>query len=505
MGGKLSSTDLDTQEIAMEECPALHLSRELCTALELEDIVYCHWKSTVALDRSARGNNDLDLLVSRHDIRRFTDILHRLGFKEARAPSEREVTGIANYYGYDRAADKLVHVHAHYQLIVGDDMTKNYHLPLERPYLDSAVHAGMFKVAAPEFELIVFVIRMVLKHLTWDAVLSWQGRMPRAARRELEYLQSQAIPARMREMLRQHLSAVDPVLFDRCMCSLRPESPLWMRINVGRELQTALKAYTRRPSSLDSLLKLWRRGSGAVRRRVLKGRARKRMATGAMIALVGGDGAGKSTAVAGLERWLSKNFSTARVHMGRPRWSWTTTAVRGAAKLGRRLGLVAPARVAKGLAAAGAAEVFPGYPALLLDACVARDRYLTYARARRLALAGTLVICDRFPLPQLALMDSRRIEQSVKAEQAHGLIKLLIELEKRYYQAIVPPDLLIVLKIDPEIAVRRKTSEDSTSVRARCQEIWDIDWQSTTAQVIDAGRSQAEVMLDLKSLIWSKL
>src|SRR6266498_1930584 len=104
----------------MEECPALNLIQELCKALDLEGVVYCHWKSTAAIDRSARSDNDLDLLISRRDLWRFTGILQRLGFKEARAPSEREVPGIANYYGYDPAADTLVHVHAHYQLVLGD-------------------------------------------------------------------------------------------------------------------------------------------------------------------------------------------------------------------------------------------------------------------------------------------------------------------------------------------------------------------------------------------------
>jgi thymidylate kinase len=498
---------LDKQEEAgMEQRTAVNLIRELCKTLDLERVVYCHWKSTAALDCSARGDNDLDLLIGRRDIRRFTEILHRLGFKEARAPSEREVTGIANYYGYDRAADKLVHVHAHYQLILGDDMTKNYHLPIERAYLASAVQAGMFKIAAPEFELIVFIIRMVLKHMTWDAILSRQGRLPRAAQRELEHLQAQANLTRMGEMLRQHLPDVDTALFERCMLSLRPDSPIWMRLSVGQQLQKALKAYARRPPAADSLLKLWRRGTGVVRRHLLKRLARKRMAAGgAMIALVGGDGAGKSTAVKELDRWLSKNFSTTRVHMGRPDWSWTTIAVRGVVKLGRRLGLFPHPHSPKELAAAGTVAAFPGYPALLLEACVARDRYLTYARARRFAQIGSLVICDRFPLPQLSLMDSRRIEQAAKADRAHGLTNVLFRLEQRYYQSIAPPDLLIVLKIDPEIAVRRKTSEDSASVRARCQEIWDVDWQSTSAHVIDAGRSQAEVLLDLKSLIWSKL
>ena len=59
----------------------LALTYRLCQALEAERITYCHWKSNNALDRSASGDNDLDLLVSRADVPRFTGILYRLGFK----------------------------------------------------------------------------------------------------------------------------------------------------------------------------------------------------------------------------------------------------------------------------------------------------------------------------------------------------------------------------------------------------------------------------------------
>ncbi len=46
---------------------ALNLIFDLCQALAEEGISYCHWKSNNALDRSASGDNDLDLLVSRTD------------------------------------------------------------------------------------------------------------------------------------------------------------------------------------------------------------------------------------------------------------------------------------------------------------------------------------------------------------------------------------------------------------------------------------------------------
>jgi hypothetical protein len=54
------------------------LVQELCKLMELEGITYCHWKSNNALDRSASGINDLDLLVSRADTDQFNRILNDL-------------------------------------------------------------------------------------------------------------------------------------------------------------------------------------------------------------------------------------------------------------------------------------------------------------------------------------------------------------------------------------------------------------------------------------------
>src|SRR5215211_7026156 len=178
------------QRTVVARQPALGLISQLCQGLAEEDISYCHWKSNNALDRSASGDNDLDLLVSRADAARFTELLYRLGFKQAQAPAEKQMPGVLDYYGYDKEADKLVHVHAHYQLVMGHDMTKNYRLPIEGPYLESAVQGDLFKVPAPEFEFVVFVLRMVLKHATWDAILGREGSLNASEQRELAYLQA---------------------------------------------------------------------------------------------------------------------------------------------------------------------------------------------------------------------------------------------------------------------------------------------------------------------------
>ncbi len=123
----------------------LELVHSLCDELASQQINYCHWKSNADIDRSCSGDNDLDLLVSIEDTQKFVEILSILGFKQARVNPEHALPGVLDYYGYDQITGRLVHVHAHYQLIMGHDATKNYHIPIEKAYLESASFNGPSK------------------------------------------------------------------------------------------------------------------------------------------------------------------------------------------------------------------------------------------------------------------------------------------------------------------------------------------------------------------------
>jgi thymidylate kinase len=491
---------------SLQNKSTLKLVSRLCQTLENEGINYCHWKSNNALDRSANGENDLDLLVGRKDIQKFTEILFRLGFKQAKTPLEQQMPSVLDYYGYDADADKLVHVHAHYQLIIGHDRTKNYHLPIEKPFLESVTQGELFRTPSVEFEFIVFVIRMILKYSTWDAIITRQGDLPSSAKDELVYLQKQVNWMQIYNHLQQYLPYINAQLFNNCLESLQPNYPIWERIQLGHQIQKQLQVHARRIHILDVYLKLSRQISRALGRRIMKKLPKKRFVNGGvMIALVGGDGAGKSTAIDQLYSWLSKDFDTIKVHLGKPPWSLTTITIRGLLKIGRLIESLFNKQSDLASGKETNNENTPEYSPLLWEVCAARDRYRSYGRAKRFATNGGIVICDRFPLPEIKLMDGPQIERRVDIIDMNRFTKFLIKLEQHWYQYISLPELVIVLKLDPEIAVERKTTEPESHVRPRSTEIWELDWQQTPALIIDASRSKEEVIDEIKSLVWSIL
>ena len=479
----------------------LQLVLDLCAAMDREGIRTCHWKSTDALDRSASGENDLDLLVAEDDVARFEGVLRELGFIEAIVGRAQRQPGIRHFYGLDDASGRLVDVHAHEQLILGDDATKNYRLPIESAYLSTSTAADPFMVPAPELELAVFVVRMMLKHGSPEAMLSARGSLGRREREELAYLSDRSDPAvRWRDLTRS-APMLESSILERCIASFDRGRTLRMRLEVWGELRRRLAPGARRPRAVDVWLQVWRRVAGRTRRHVLSRPPRKRpVGGGRVIALIGSDGAGKSTTARGLSQWLSPIFAVHRIHLGKPRRSLAWILLRSGIHIGRRLGLAgteAPAPV--GSPDAPVDE--PGRARLAIEALTARDRWRAAKRARRLASRGSIVICDRYPLPQISV-DGPRPGQRVLALE--GSPSRLSGIERRYHARIAAPDVVVVLAVSPEVAMRRRPEADPTVIDARAREVLSAPWGADVV-IVDASRSADAVLADVKRGVWAGL
>ncbi|MDQ5845077.1 MAG: hypothetical protein M3539_07240 [Acidobacteriota bacterium] len=483
------------------------LIKKLCDALNAQQISYCHWKSNWRLTRWLTGDGDLDLLVERADAQRFVAIIHSLGFKQAEPPSDRSVPGILNFYGFDSETNRFIHLHVHYQLVIGHDLTKNYHLPIQSAYLENSTRHGLLPTPKPEFEFIVFVLRMILKHSMLESMArSMFGRAAtnNALEEELEQLESQVDHARVANLLPSVAPAMDYDFFDSCVESLRSGNSIWTRTRIRQELEQRLKSCARQPRTADAVSKLSRRVTRSIHKRLFRGSSRKRfVAGGLLIAVIGGDGAGKTTTLGEINRWLSKKFLTRRFHLGKPPRSAATFALIVLLRV-RRL-ITGAATHPERLVGTETLSGFPGYLQLLRWVSAGRDRCRVYTKARRFATNGGIALCDRYPLPQVRLMESPNIARTIKPERRNGLVKRLLKAETNYYRKMMLPDLLIVLRVEPDVAVRRKTTESEHHVRVRSTELWEQDWSGTNGYVIDASRPLEEVVSQAQSVIWSKL
>lgn len=481
----------------------IQLVRQLASTLDESRVGYCHWKSNAGIERAEQGETDLDLLVARSDVALFVTALSSLGFFEVARPRSPAVPGTSDFVGYDAAADRFVHVHAHYQLVLGHDRTKNFRIPIERPYLHSASVKRLLPTPAPEFEYVIFVIRMVLKYAIADEILWAAARGNRAGLHpseaaEFDALGSEVDPEGVRAVLRDHIPYVDPEVFKAAEAVVRGEYGFWRRVRVASRLREDLQAQARKGPFIDAWLRVWRRGVVAIQRRSGSPSRYQLASGGAMIAVLGGDGSGKTTVLAELERWFSGLFDVTSVHLGKPKWSWTTYLIRGIVKItGSIRSLFSPG----GKAANDPAE----WRRLVWLACQARDRYRTFKRVRRRANRGGLIISDRYPHPALSLMEVPQIERLTEGRPRSRFVRRLIRTEDRYHRKISQPEVVVVLKLEPEEAGRRKTDERYDYVVERAADIWDVDWSRWPVGQVDASQTREAVAADVKAHIWSSL
>src|ERR1700694_209122 len=336
----------------------------LGAALAMRGVSYGQWKGHGKRERWESGRGDIDLLVDRAAWADFADVLAGLGFKLALPPPGREAAGILHYFGLDERTGQLIHVHAYQRLVVGLPWRTHYRLPLERALLDSATQQAVFKTPAPELEIVVLVLRLSLRHALTDPLRRTPPRWLDGALPELDRLEDQATPEAVRAALARHFPEVSVTLFERCRHALRGDYSPWRRLAVRVQLARALAAHASRPPVFALAERVWQR---------VRPLGQRLAGGGSVVALLGGDGSGKSTYAEALDAWLGSSLATLHLQLGRPPRSLTTLVVGAALKIAQGVG--APPRIVAHLE-------------LLRSGCTARDRYRVYRRARRFATGG---------------------------------------------------------------------------------------------------------------------
>ena len=290
--------------------------RSLFNSLERKSIRYCHWKSNIRLEDTLAAAEDIDLLVDQRDARLFHAALLENGFKLTQSRSGIGHPGVFHALGLDEASAELVHVHAYFQIVTGDSLAKSYRLPIERSLLEQTRYLHGVRVPTPEAELVLFALRIALKHIGPIEILM-ANRHYRTVSRELGWLREAANAERAEALCTAWFPSIDPPLFRQLLDAIEAERAVARRVVLGWRVAWRLRGLRRLSPMLGAVSRLWRVLSLLVKR--FRRRRDLVLQTGGMIvALVGPKATGKSTIGHELATRLGLHLDVLRIHAGKP-------------------------------------------------------------------------------------------------------------------------------------------------------------------------------------------
>ncbi|TCK18107.1 thymidylate kinase [Thiogranum longum] len=472
----------------------LHLFKEL----DRNNIRYCHWKNNQTVEEGLRGEDDLDILVARDDAQSFFQVLLAFGFHEAEN-RYMKVPFVYHYYGLDEHTGVILHIHVYLKLYTGESHTKNFHFPFEKQLLESSnQRISGCPVPSWEWQLFIYLVRYYLKIscvIGFILLYSRQSEFKREYKRiidELDEVAWDALVSNMRapfsvqtiESLRMAFNEKGPNIRSVLLgISLRWRLFAWRRRGVFRDMSSRYSQILYRVINKYLLHQ---------KKRLVRG--------GAVIAITGFDGTGKTTTCSELEHWFGKQFDVRLDHFGRPK-----------AKL-----ITLPLRIMIGMYRSWKRKKHFTSPVSKKDGVIAAIRYCSlaferYSVLRRSAMLrdkGYVVILDRYPSLTTGGMDSPQLKSTVET----GYIYRFFErLEGWLYSSMPQADLLLVLEVPVETALLRnqkrikKFKESDDELLARHVDNQGLEYEANVIKTIDVTSSLDETMKVIKSSVWSAL
>lgn len=471
------------------------------------NLLYCHWKSNDAIARGLNGEGDLDILVSQTHIEKAYGTLIKLGFKRLTERPYKAYPGIEHWLGLSKKEGVFVHVHLHFRLVYGEKFIKAHRYGNESSLLERRVFKdGIYQVKR-EDELIFLFIRSILKvDFIWvikKIIGKEKSYLPQLIFKEYQFLLSEISEEELAKSKDAFMPFVD---FDSVFAAIKHiETLSLLKLLVWRYKILRALSMSRRLSWLSHIGAFLRVYSGfaLVKLGAFKKPKKQVFTGGVTIALLGADGAGKSTMLRELNGWIGRylDVETLYVGSGDGNKSLTLTLFDYLNSLRKKhnkpTNLTTPESSDK---ASTIKIVLRNIRAVL----VARHRLKTVSRGLLHSNNGKIVLYDRYPQPF-----NRGYSDGPKVIDNGGWVTgWLYRWEMAIYNELFAhfPDHCLCLLVDPAVSVERK-GEDSEDVINNKNNVIEelLKVKSSKCSVIDANQGFDAVLLELKDLVWKNL
>jgi len=481
--------------------------RSLFSSLEQKGVRYCHWKSNIRLEETLAAAEDIDLLVDQRDAELFYAALLENGFKLTQSRSGIGHPGVFHALGLDEASAQLVHVHAYFQIVSGDSLTKSYRFPIERSLLEQTRYLHGVRVPTPEAELVLFALRIALKHTGLIEILMTY-RNYRSVSRELGWLREAANAQRAEALCTAWFPSIEPSLLRQLLDAIDARGAMARRVVLGWRIARRLRGLRRLSPMLGVLSRFWRVLSLLVKR--LRHRRDLILQTGGVIvALVGPKATGKTTIGDVLATRLGQHLDVIRIHAGKPRATALTLLPHLLVPAARFLLLKETSGEYEKPERRREQRYSLVY--VLRMTLLAYDRRRLLGRALRAATAGSVVISDRYPSESAGAIDSNCFDDAAVAKCSSPLKRWLMKQERALYRGLPKPSLILRLTAPIETTIERDARRlkqggpDAAAVRRR----WELESRPEFSGIpeirVDTNRPLHETICTVVGVVWAAL
>lgn len=474
--------------------------------MEDAGVKYCHWKSNEHLHAGLKGDTDLDILVDRKHANRFYCILNECFFIKGDTVSYLNYSSIEDYIGFDKSQGKMIHLHVHFELMIGKKFVKGIRLPWERVILNSSLIDKDYNVRIidPNIELLLLIVRNFFKRydlfrlpnlcLTKDDKIEFSWLLERFDIDKLCCYSSALVNDSVAKLLGRYVTG------ESCGRALYRELRRYYRYSYGLpRYPFALKYFLHKTYAAVNVIRAKKLSAPIPYRRTLS-------EGGLIIAFIGVDGAGKSTHIKKTYDWLSWKLDIKKLYFGSgdgqcslSRLPLKIIAQKIVKKRGPYLGK--PKEEVETKKSSSKLRLARLIWAISL-AFEKRKKFMKMLKARS---QGCIVLSDRFPQTQFCgYNDGPLLTEWFESKSA--IKQKIAKWEYNIYDLarLHTPDLVIKLLISKELSAERKDDTPMYMIENKINVIKGLQFAEETDVIeIESSGDPAVTSLKIKDKIWN--
>ncbi|MDR2769703.1 MAG: hypothetical protein LBB19_04110 [Puniceicoccales bacterium] len=434
---------------------ALKALIEVLNVINNAGINYCHWKSNNNLGDSLQGNSDLDILVTSSDLHKLKSILLQNGFVEMYTLTSKYQPGIYHFYKFDTECSKIIHFHLFVDLITGNGVVKNFHLPFRDMLLkETRLHKNLILVPSLEAEFVVFIFRLLSKQgnlFDFRNFLKEKKQIMDEFKTFIKHISCKKVLVLLQS---HHANEFLVPFYHQAVQYLKAKS--WIRLFIlGIKFKRTANWY-RYPCFVAMYMEM----KTIFRYLCCKMRKENTVRFGSptpIVVLIGGPASGKTTLTKNITKILHPYLDVHYFHVGKPEASWIFCWIRFFLPLMRKMLPHHTSTYLEKTQQLGTLVEF-SYLHVFRKLILAYERKKLITKIVRKSMSGSLCLCDRYPLNNKFLTDGSTFSDHDIAFEHSNFKRMLMRMEKRIYQTFPKPNLTFFLKTSPKVALLRNNT-----------------------------------------------